>query len=554
MAPRKKDKAKSAARKHKRAGKDVLRDIYDMCPEAEGEIAVNNAGKEMRINSLKLFSLPKSLGTLDGLEALNLSDCLQLLELPESIGELKALTDLDLRGCASLTKLPATIGELGALTELNLATCTSLIALPDAIGELGALAELNLTACTSLIALPDAIGQLGALTWLSLQLCSSLTALPDSIGKLGALTKLILAGCSSLVALPDAIGGLKALTELDLRDCSSLTALPESIGELGALKELLLHGCSSLAALPDAIGELGALTELSLCGCSSLVALPESIGRLDALTRLDLRSCSSLTTLPDAIRAMPGLTICDSNSGLDKTGREKPEAALRCPISTALLVKPLRAKPCGHVYSKASVQGYYGGARKRCAVFGCEAMLSCWDFVPDVPTEIALENYKEHVWTAGAEEAADKALADLRMLNEFEATDRGQPEEEHKAEILRKILEESEDTLSDAEMLTLRRYRRRVCDACGRQGTVQEERFPVCWCGARRYCNEACQLVDWDRGHSATCASGHTFPQERLDALRALPVLRECLKRAPKENHDGRAELIVYPPPADRPR
>ena len=29
--------------------------------------------------------------------------------------------------------------------------------------------------------------------------------------------------------------------------------------------------------------------------------------------------------------------------------------------------------------------------------------------------------------------------------------------------------------------------RRRICDACGRQRPVEEDRFPVCWCGARRY-------------------------------------------------------------------
>ena len=50
MAPRKKDKAKVAARKHKRAGKDVLREIYDMCPEAgSGEAGVTQNGKEFKV-------------------------------------------------------------------------------------------------------------------------------------------------------------------------------------------------------------------------------------------------------------------------------------------------------------------------------------------------------------------------------------------------------------------------------------------------------------------------------------------------------------------------
>ena len=124
--------------------------------------------------------------------------------------------------------------------------------------------------------------------------------------------------------------------------------------------------------------------------------------------------------------------------------------------------------------------------------------------------------------------------------------DRSQPEDEYKAELARKFLEESEDTLSDAQRLELRRLRRRVCDACGRQGTVQVERFPVCWCGARRYCDEKCQRVDWDRGHSATCASGHTFPQSLLDSLgRSTFFGKDEIFRAMYER---------FPPPADRPR
>ena len=461
MAPRKKDKAKVAARKHKRAGKDVLREIYDMCPEAGGEVAVNNAGSEMTIRSTKLFSLPASLGTLEGLQLLSLSGCPQLLELPDTIGGLKALTSLDLSGCESITKLPGAIGELGALTTLYLSACSSLAGLPATIGELSALTTLTLYGCSKLAALPAAIGGLGALKQLWLRDCSSLTALPESIGKLGALTRLDLNECSSLTTLPDAIGELESLTFLDLSGCASLTALPNAIGELGALTELHLNECSSLTALPVAIGELGALTELWLTGCSSLVALPDAIGKLSALT-LNVDEGSNLTMPPNAVRAMPGLTVGDSNSGL----------------------------------SKASPQA------------------------------------------ADADEAADKAMED-----------RDQPEQEHEAETERQILEfwENEGSLSDAQRPLLRRLRRRVCDACGRQGTLEVERFPVCYCGDRRYCDEACQQADWDRGHSATCASGHTFPQEMLDKLREI-------RRRKKHERIRDTIFRQYPPPADRVR
>ena len=107
-----------------------------MCPGAAGKQRELNR-KELKYKS-KTSSLPESIGTLDGLEVLNLS-CPQLLELPAAIGGLKALKELDLRECASLTKLPAAIGELGRAATSCLIGCSSLAALPDTIGELKAL-------------------------------------------------------------------------------------------------------------------------------------------------------------------------------------------------------------------------------------------------------------------------------------------------------------------------------------------------------------------------------------------------------------------------------
>ena len=490
MAPRKKDKAKTAARKHKRAGKDVLRELYKLCPEAGGEAGVKENGKEMFICSPKVFSLPESIGTLDGLQILNLSECPQLLELPESIGELKALTVLDLERCTSLNSLPDSIGGMSALTSLDLTACTSLVALPATISGLGALTTLNLPACSTLTALPNAIGGLGALTDLDLRECSSLVALPDAIGGLKALTDLYLIDCLNLVALPGAIGELKALTKLYLMGCSSLTELPATIGELGALTELWLTGCTSLTALPDAIGGLGALTTLDLSDCSSLAALPESIGRRSSPLTLKLRDCTSLVALPD--------TLVEPGSNVLVLGWNQTTVT-----STTL--------------TRASVIT-----------------------VPGVTP------------ATDADEAADETMEDLHLLrrkrDEWAVQD--QPEEEQKAEFDRKFLEEIKAKLSDAQMLYLRRLRRRVCDACGRQGTLEVERFPVCYCGARRYCDEKCQRVDWDRGHSANCASGHTFPQSALDTMREIP------QRPNKESHKVIRDWAyeMFPPPADRPR
>ena len=66
---------------------------------------------------------------------------------------------------------------------------------------------------------------------------------------------------------------------------------------------------------------------------------------------------------------------------------------------------------------------------------------------------------------------------------------------------------------------TLRR-RRRICDVCGAFAGHDQPSFPVCGgCDARRYCGEACQIIDWEfRGHARKCQMSADW-QEVLDAL-----------------------------------
>lgn len=48
------------------------------------------------------------------------------------------------------------------------------------------------------------------------------------------------------------------------------------------------------------------------------------------------------------------------------------EISLKCPISTALLKEPVKAKRCGHVFSKASILGLLGRKHSTvCPVPGC---------------------------------------------------------------------------------------------------------------------------------------------------------------------------------------
>ncbi len=101
----------------------------------------------------------------------------------------------------------------------------------------------------------------------------------------------------------------------------------------------------------------------------------------------------------------------DEDVVLDDT-HDQGEAALTCPLSTGLLVQPVKARPCGHVYSTASAKAYFKGKDgKKCAVFGCDKMLKWSDFVKDKASEIALREARkrrERTQRSQAEEIDDE--------------------------------------------------------------------------------------------------------------------------------------------------
>ncbi len=420
--------------------------------------------------------------------------------------------ELRLEGCR-MSVLPDSIGGLKALTQLDLTECLSLTTLPESIGGLTALEKLFLPHCVALTALPDTIGELNSLTNLDLSACNKLVALPDSIGGLKALTVLDLAECM-ITTLPDTIGGLTALKNLYLNK-SPITALPDAIGDLKALTLLALVGCSSLAELPDAIGGLTALEELHLPGCESLTSLPNSIGELKALTVLDLEVCESLTSLPDTIGGLTAL------KELDLKG---------CKILAAL-------PPAIETMPNLDIKGWEP------PLAGCERF-----------ADLARPRVKA-LYPERADEDIDGMISRYYWSS---ACERAKIDDTHDGMVY-------EQLLVDNFIEVIRRIRRRICDACGRRGEIEEDRFPVCWCGARRYCGEECQKLDWDRGHSRTCASGYTWSATDLHWFRRFEEDRVLREQVVDDGHPSflfdegmvqlRQALIARnPPPADRER
>ena len=371
-------------------------------------------------------------------------------------------------------------------------------------------------------------GREGRVISITLEECS-MSVLPDSIGGLKALTTLDLTECENLITLPESIGGLTALEKLFLPHCVALTALPAAIGELKSLTELDLTRCESLVALPDSIGGLTALEQLVLAGCS-ITALPAAIVELKALWKLDLEMCESPASLPNALDELKDLTE------LNLAG---------CSSLTAL-------PPAIETTPNLNIKGWERPLSSNYARFLQLAR-------PRVTAEHPeLANY-----------VIDGIISDFWSVV---------------CEARRAKLADPHDGTTYGEFLVgnliheIRRNKRRTCDFCGQKGSLEEDRFPVCWCGARRYCGEECQKLDWDRGHSRTCASGYTWSNEDLDAYwtlngeqavteKAMEILRQTtdtslLGATIQQYEEEKKEInekkkLFYaknPPPADRER
>ncbi|MCE9611845.1 MAG: leucine-rich repeat domain-containing protein [Chthoniobacter sp.] len=224
-------------------------------PEAQAEARrriakwkqARDLNAQLRLNDLKLGTLPPELFELPRLRNLNLSGN-RLTSLPREIGRLRALRGLFLSR-NQLTTLPSEIGQLSAMRVLTLDD-NHLTTLPPEIGQLSAMRGLG-GAGNQFTTLPPEIGQLTALELLYLDR-NPLTTLPPEIGQLTALEQLVLEG-NQLTTLPPELCQLTTLTHLYLSS-NQLTTLPPEIGQLTSLTHLFLHANPALGLPPDVLG------------------------------------------------------------------------------------------------------------------------------------------------------------------------------------------------------------------------------------------------------------------------------------------------------------
>jgi Leucine-rich repeat (LRR) protein len=249
----------------------------------------------------KLKKFPEIVGNMKRLKKLKL-DGTAIKELPLSIGRLSGLTVLNLKYCRSLTSLPCNI-SLDSLETLFLSDCLNFKKVSKIVGNMKRLKELHLDG-TDIKELPLSIGHLSGRNVLNLKDCKSLTSLPCNIS-LDSLEILILSHCWKLKKFSEIVKNMKHLKVLKL-DGTAIKEVPSSIGSLSGLIILDLAYCKRLLTLPSVVCNLTSLQNLTLRHCSKVDKMPEDLGNLERLKVLDF-SGTAIKQVSSSIQKLKNL-------------------------------------------------------------------------------------------------------------------------------------------------------------------------------------------------------------------------------------------------------
>jgi len=268
-----------------------------------GNLTISN-GNITRLDYLDLSNITT-------LEYMNLSGCKKVNELPSGIGDLYNLETLAF-GSDLLKVLPVSVGFLESLTDLSLSDLPILKCLPDSIGLLTKLKKLHLWKC-GIEYLPQNLMKLNNLEILRVEECP-LLVLPfkkveremdrlllfdrlDSSSDqcMLGLKELWLLHCTKISEVAFPKGVCPNLQVLSLYWCEELRQIAGLCG-LAELQSLQIQGCANVEELPS-LETLISLEELTVAVCQRLKSI-RGLGQLTKLRQLSVDGCEEIQNLP----------------------------------------------------------------------------------------------------------------------------------------------------------------------------------------------------------------------------------------------------------------
>lgn len=277
---------------------------------------------DLSLNNFSGNTIPKFLGSIEGLFYLNLSFSMFAGVVPPHLGNLSRLQYLDLNSLDLEVKSLEWFVGFPSLRYLNLGY-VYLGKVPDwldAVNMLPSLAELHLAYC-GLVSLPHSISSVNFTLLLVIDLSSNnfySSSIPHWFSNVSRLSTINLAFTQLIGDIPVGLGHLTNLRILDLHQTHLIGKIPSSFSKLcnlqtvdmqfnnisGEITELLdgLSQCSNSSleyldlssnnflggSLPSSLGGLKKLQTLDLSNNQMNGTIPESIGKLSMLVSLNL--------------------------------------------------------------------------------------------------------------------------------------------------------------------------------------------------------------------------------------------------------------------------
>ncbi|KAK9910936.1 hypothetical protein M0R45_034870 [Rubus argutus] len=239
---------------------------------------VPNLERLILVGCASLVAIHESIGKLEKLVYLNMTDCKVIRKLPDNITMLKFLETLIISGCSNLNEFPMEMSKMESLKVLRV----------DSVP----INQLLMTATATATATGTGPGKSLHNYWtclpstlvdLSLTNCNlSDDKFPRDFDNLSSLKKLDLAG-NAIHSLPNCVKGLKGLDYLGFDQCTSLKSLI-GLPRVGQVDILFCNSLEkvtfqSLSCLPDRMA-IRTLDSLHLVEIEHWYKL-EAIGRVD---------------------------------------------------------------------------------------------------------------------------------------------------------------------------------------------------------------------------------------------------------------------------------